>query len=85
MNVIRPEIKGGAGVDLAAEIRCSDRERLLEEAALDDGDRAGGGVVIVPAGVVGGRPAQHPHIEVRIAVQAHVVPLVIIESDVLTP
>ena len=48
-------------------------------------DRAGGHVVVVPAGVVLLGPAQQPHVHVLVAVERDVVPLLAGERDVLSP
>src|SRR3954471_11543665 len=85
VDVIGPEVEGVPDVDLPAEIWRAYGERLLEQAAVNDGDRARRGVVIMPAGVVRGRPAQDPQVEVRVPVQADVVPCIVVEVDVRTP
>ena len=44
-------------------------EVVLDQLAGDDCDRTGGDVVVVPAGVVLGSPAEQPHVDVVVAVE----------------
>ena len=57
------------------DVRAADAGVALLQRAAHDGDRAGGDVVVVPAGVVLGRPAQQPDVDVVITVERDVVSL----------
>ena len=62
-----------------------DGEVVLEQAALDHGDRARRDVVVVEAGVVLGRPAQQPDVDVGVTVQRDVDAVVVAEREVVPP
>ena len=70
-----PKVKPPPRPVTRAPLGLGDQERVLLELSLDDVDGAARGVVVVPAGVVGGPPEEGPDVDVVVAVQRSVRPL----------
>ena len=73
------------GGDPALAGSVGEGEVVLDQLAGDHCDRAGGDVVVVPAGVVLGGPAEQPDVDVVVAVERDVDPLLGVEGDVVRP
>ena len=69
VDVRRPEREPLAGAVVPLPVGAADAQPVLEQPALDDLDGAGGGVVVVPAGVVAGMPDDRPDVDAGVAVQ----------------
>lgn len=79
MHVRRVEVEGGAfpmGRGRLAQRRAAELEAVLDELAFDDLNGAGGPVMVVEPRVLLVRPADQPDVELGVAVELRVVPLV---------
>ena len=85
MDVRRPEAEHLARTDDPFDTGHTNSKIVFEQLAAHHCHGARREVVIVPAGVVTRRPAQHPHVDVFIAVQASVVPVLVVERDLALP
>src|SRR6266540_3261382 len=85
VDVVRAEAVHGSGGHLGLDGFVAEGKVVLDQGAAGHGDRAGGHVVVVPAGVVHGGPADQPDVHVRVAVQRDEDPLVVAVRDMLLP
>src|SRR4051794_17480287 len=60
-------------------------EEILPQDSFADENRAGGAIVVVVSRVLPVRPADEPHVDVRVAIQLLVVPFVNVVANVLAP
>src|SRR5215471_8519523 len=83
--MVGPEGDCSAFADHALRWRAPDTEVGLQQPASHDADRSGGDVVVVPACVVPGRPADEPDVYVLISMDGGVVSPAPGVSDLVAP